>query len=425
MKQTLILPKHYHSKRDGIAVKFETFLCDAAGNIERPLQSGRNMITDWGMDNLPATTLMTLIDYLHLSDTTSTLKRLASTAGATLSFNDADPTTIAVTSDVNFFEAGDVNRTLKVDGIPEMLVTAYTNAQAVTCKARGGVWHPSYTPTGAIASAAAGIHYTNTASLATEFTRFNSKDTGTPVNNFETTDSVNSRFNCTKVFLSAVVTGTAWTVNQLGWGTNTTNVFGKANLGSPDTIDVGKRYRVALTVYFGFTPIDLSAVTVNWGGTVGSYTCDIRQERIGKPDDAGVSTNPDPGGRFNFLRPTTSSSVNGGWWTTAFTMSAIQWHDDAGFTNLNSRAGQNIAPNPHMFDGSYTTGNFNFNRTARWLETSTITAATGLFIGTKNTAASILQPCLTVRPTSGTITKANGYRVEIIFPIYWQRQLVN
>lgn len=425
MKSPLILPARYR-KQNSLSVKWETFLCDAAGRIERPLQSGRNMITDWGMDNLQATTIMTLIDYLHLGDTTQTLKRLAGSSSATLTLDDTNPASIAVTSDVNFFEAGDVNRTLKVDGVPEMLVTGYTNAQAVTAKARGSVWLPSYTPTGVIVSGAAGIHYTNTPSLATEFTRFNTKDTGTVVNDLEVTDSANSRFNCTKVFLSGVVSGSAWTVNQLGWGTNTTNCFGKANLGSPDTVAVGKRYRVELTVYFGFTPINLSAVTVNWGGTVGSYTCDIRQERIGKPGDIGSSSNPDPGGRYNFLRPTTVGTINAGWWTSAFTMDTTKWHDDGSFTNLNSRAGQNLQTSSGaLIDAAYTSGNFNFNRTARWFETSTITAATGLFIGTKNTAANILQPCLTVRPTSGTITKSNGYRVEIIFPIYWSRQLVN
>ena len=422
----LILPPRFHRKNNALSVKYETFLCDKDGKIERPLQSGRNMITDWGMDNLPATTLMTLIDYLHLGSTTETLKRLVSAAGATLSFNDSDPASIAVTSDLNFFESGDVNRTLKVDGVPEMLVTGYTNEQAVTCKARGSVWHPSYTPVGAVVSSSAGIHYTNTPSLATEFTRLTTKDTGTPVNNAEVTDSINSRFNCTKVFLSAVVTGSAWTVNQIGWGTNTTNCFGKANLGSPDVVAVGKRYRVALTVYYGFAPIDLSAVTVDWGATVGSYTCDIRQERIGFPEMNGSDSNPGVSNFINFLRVTAiDSTAFAGYWTGAFSMAAAAWNNDAGWTNLNGRTGRNDISGQCFFDASYVTGDFNKARTIRWLETATITSATGLWAGGIRAATNNVYPALTVRPTSGTISKANGYRVELIFPIYWQRQLVN
>lgn len=425
MKPPLILLPPRYRRNNNFAVRYQTFLCDAAGNVERPLQSGWNMITDFGMDNLATTAIGTLIDYLHVGSSTETMKRILS-GGVTISFDDSDPTTVVCTASSNFFDAADVGRTLKCDGVPEMLVTGYTSALIVTCKARAGVWHPSYTPVGAVVSGAAGIHYTNDPDLAAEFTRFNSKDTGAANNDAEITDSSNSRINIQKIFLSSVVSGSPWTINQLGWGTNTVNCFGKANLASPDAVAVGKRYRVQLNVYYGFTPIDLAAQTVNWGGTVGSYTCDIRQERIGFPAQDGNSLSGAQAG-YNFLRVTTlSGNTRVGYWTASFTLQTVQWLNDAGATSLHARTGRNeIAVNGNVYDSSYTTADFRKIRTVRWDESVTITAATALYANPYNGTTGFHYPALTVKPTSGTITKASGFRVELLFPIIWQRELLN
>lgn len=413
--KNLILPPHYRLPRgNALMVRFQTFLCDADGKIERPLQSGVNLITDWGMDNLPATDINTLIDYLHVGSSTETMKRTL-TGGVTVSFNDGTPNSMAVAASSNFFEAGDVNRTLKVDGVPEMLVTGFTDAQNITVKARAATWHPSYTPVGAVVSGAAGIHYTNAPTLGAEFTRFNTKDSGSANNSAEITESVSSRFNHQKIFLGDVVAGSPWTVNQIGWGTNTTNCFGKSNLASPDVVAVGKRYRVLLNVYNGFTPIDLSAQTINWGGTIGTYTCDLRMERINFPSGDGTT-----GAATCALRQTSmAASFRCGWFTGTVTLQTTQWNNDAGYTSISRTVNQYTPGSDVCIDASYVAGDFRRNRTFRWPSDLTITSATGLYMGSTGTF-----PSLTIKPTA-PITKANGHQADLIFPIIWQRLLVN
>ena len=422
MKPPLIqLPK------TSLAVRYETALCDRHGRIERILQRGENMITDWGMDQMAAANLGVLtsgnIAYLHLGSTTETLKRVLP-GGNSITINAADPAAVTVVAVTNFFEAGDVGRTLKIAAWAELLVTGYTDAQNITCKSRASLWPPGFSPPGSGPYTDAAIHYTSVSTMASEFTRFNTYDTSSANNNAELNDSANSRVIHQRIYLSAVVTGTAWTVNELGWGPNTTNCFGKANLGSPDVVAVGKRYRVQLQVFHAYTPIDLTGVVLDWGATVGSYTCAIRQERIGF--DEPISLGGAPANiSANFLRPATPAISGVGWWTAAFTLSSIAWCGDAGFTTLSGRTGR-VESSTVIFDSAYTSGDFRRTRTARWPDTVTITAAVGLYAGLNHTGTGAAHwPSLTIKPASGTITKAGGYRIDILFSVVWQRTLVN
>jgi hypothetical protein len=409
--------------RTGYGVRFQTELCDASGKVERVLTPWRrNMITDFGMNNLPVSGVHVLCNYLNLSSTGQTLKRLGGGVNFTVTWT--DPVTITVTTDAGFFVSGDAGRTLFInhDSWPELLIATFVNSQEVTCVARNSAWLPGFTPPTSPAGpyTDVGVHYTNLNTLAAEFTRFNTYDTGSANNNAELTDSANSRFIHQRIFLSGVVTGSDWTVNALGWSNNSANVLGQSTLSSADTIPVGKRYRVTLQVFSKYTPIDLSAVSLDWGATVGTHSCDIRQERLALDSRPGSTT--DPNNRFNILRPLTPTMLDRGWWTTAFTMSSVQWEGDAGFTNLFSRAGAN-QNSGNVTDTSYTNGTFYRQRTITWPETITITGAVALFAGAVN--ASTRYPCITIKPTSGTITKPSGWRIGLTIPLHWTRLLIN
>lgn len=398
----------------GLSVRYQTALCDRHGKIERILQEGTNMITDWGMDAMATTTIADNCDYLHLGSTTETLKRVLP-GGNSITLSGTDPAGITVTAASNFFEAADAGRVLKIAGWPELLVTAFTSATVVTVRSRASLWPPGFTPPGTGPFTDVGIHYTNVATLATEFTRYNTKDTGAANNDAELNDEANSRFIIQKIFLSAEVTGSSWTVNELGWGPNTTNCFGKTNLAAPDVIAVGKKYRVLLQVLNAFTPINLSAISLNWGATVGTYTCDVRQERIGKQFSGSSII-------YNLLDPIAPGNTQAGWWTGAFTMDTTRWQDGAGWDGLQARTGYNQTAAGMIIDTAYTAGNHRRTRTLRWPDAVAISGATGLWATVKST---FHWPSLTVRPTTGTITKASGHRIDLIFAIAWQRTLSN
>lgn len=401
-------------------VRFKTELCDAAGRVERTLTPWtNNLITDFGMNNLPVSGVHVLCNYLNLSSTGQTLKRVASGPDFTVTWT--DPVTINVTADAGFFEAGDVGRTLFInhDSWPELLITNFTSSQDIDCVARNSAWLPGFTPPASPAGpyTDVGVHYTNLNSLAAEFTRFNTYDTGSANNNAELNDSANSRWIHQRIFLSGVVTGSDWTINALGWSNNSANVFGQSTLGSADTVPVGKRYRVTLQVFSGYTPIDLSGVSLNWGATIGTHTCDLRQERISK--DSNTS-------RINPLVPLTFPAAQDNTFSqvSAFpSLASIQWEGDAGYTSL-GRSGNGTGYADMIFRSSYTSGTHTITHTARWPESVTITNATGLYIG-GGISATITFPGLTIRPTSSTITKPNGWRMELTIPIHWTRRLVN
>lgn len=401
-------------------VQFKTELCDADGRVERVLTPWtRNMITDFGMNNLPVSGVHVLCNYLNLSSTGQTLKRLGGGVEFTVTWT--SPTDITVTTDAGFFVSGDAGRTLFINaaGWPELQITNFVNSQEVDCVARNSAWLPGFTPPASPAGpyTDVGVHYTNLNTLAAEFTRFNTYDTGSANNNAQLTDSANSRFTHQRIFLSEVVGGSDWTVNALGWSNNSANVLGQATLGSADTIPVGKRYRVTLQVHSGYTPIDLSGVSLNWGATIGTHICDIRQERIGFDSR---STTGGGNGQQNVLNPRgIANTADNTYSTTAsFSLSNIVWEGDAGFTTV-SRAGTLYTD--MIFASSYTNGTFAKTLTGRWPENVTITNATGLSFGSMNGS----MPSLTIRPQSGTITKPNGWRMELAVPIHWTRALIN
>lgn len=398
-----------------LAVRYETALCDRHGRIERVLQRGRNTITNWGMDQLASQSVYTLINYLNLSSTQDTRKRQLQ-GGNQLTLTYTSESNIGVVADSNFFEAADAGRTLVVPGVPELKITVYTSQTQVTCATPGGFWLPGFTPPGApTAYSSAAVYYTNTNTLASHFTKFNTYDAGGQT---QSTDNSNSRFVHQRIYLSGVVAGSDWTVNQLGWsdGNGSNNCFGVANLPGADTVPVGKRYRVALTVYSGYTPVDLSGVSADWGATIGTYTLDIRQEYIGLDDDgSGV-----PGTVSNLLQPHSVDdqglTIVGGWTDNAYALVAPYWQGQTGGTQP---PGQEFSANGTAISlGSYTNGQFTRTKNIRWSDLQNIVNATAL-----TAAQGGGKPWLTLKPQSGTITKPSGFWADITLRIFWTRDL--
>lgn len=409
-------------------VRFKTELCDEHGNVERVLREGHNTITDWGMDQLASKTMTNLLAYLHLGTTADTRKRVGDGVNElTPTVTDASDVDISTVS--NFFEAGDVGRVLKIVGWPELVIDAYTDPQNVHCHARGDVWLPGFTP-GSGPFTDFGVHYTNVATLAAQFTKFNTFDTGAAGYNSESNDSANSRTILKRIWLSSVVSGSPWTIQQVGWsdGNGSNNCFGIANLGGTDAVAVGKRYRLTLEAYVAYTPIDLSGVSCNWGPDVGTISCDIRQERIGWDGNDGFEGggSSSPNGLYNFLRPFKPTSHHVLAWTSAFTMAGAKWYGDSGFdfTAAHGTVASSYNAGAWAMDGSYTSGTHQRTRTARWPEIFSFTNATGIAIGAL-WSTSAYWVWLTVKPVSGTITKASDTRIDLIFNIHWTRELLN
>jgi hypothetical protein len=435
----LWLPRPLNTGPQPLTVRFKTEICecDSRGRIVRvrPGQQGSNTITDWGMDALVTGTTFGLSAYLHLSDTLGPAKRPL-TGGTTLSVAVTSPTSITVTASAGFFAAGDAGNTLSITDFggsgqtQELQITSYTSATQVSCSTRQGAWLPGFTPgTGPFSQAA--VHFTSTNTLANQFTKFNSYDGSATNYRSQLNDSANHRFISQTIFLSGAVSGTAWTVNQLGWsdGNASNNVFGKVNLASPDIIGVGLKYRVQLQIYSAYTPINLSSVVLDWGATIGSYTVNVLQERIGY-DQSDSFYYDSTIYRHNFLRPAGFGSSYGtglrNWFlTTAQSPQSVLWAGDAGFTTVihTGMGGQT-----NVTDGAYTSGTHTKLRSVKWDDTIAFTAATWLGVGATSPYGShaFLGYALSIFPVSPTtFAKPAGYWCSLDFALFWTRAFSN
>lgn len=412
-----------HAARpSSIAVAYKTELCDAKGRVIRELQRGHNTITDFGMDSLATLRQDQLVNYLHLSDTTGPGERALS-GGTTLTLTLTSPTNIGVAASAGFFLVGDVGKTLSIDDLggvgqtQELKITAFTDSQHVTCSTRPGVWLPGFTPgTGPFGTA--GVHPTDTIVLANQFSKFNTYDNTSSHFDDERNDSGNSRSIHQRVYLSAINSGSTWTIRELGWsdGNAGNNVFGRVNLGSPDVVANGNRYRVTLQLFSGYTPIEIPSQSVNWGATIGTYDLYLRQEIV--PFD----TNDSFAQGFNFLRPKEpADKFATAWFTNTFTLNAVKWQDDSGYNEI-LRSGGN-ATGELSVDGSYTNGSHTKTRLVKWPDTVVITGATGLTVyGDTN---NVNRATLALKPNTGTIDKPAGFWAALTFDLYWTRSFTN
>ncbi len=361
-----------------LKVRFETAICDRHGRLERILQRGANTITNWGMDQLASTFPQNL----------------------------TSPTNISVVSDLSFFVASDAGRTLKLPNVPELKITIYTDTQHVTCQTPSGDWLPGFSVPGSPTNySVATIYFTDLSTLATYFTQFNTYDTGGAT---QTTDATNTQFIYERIFLGPAVSGSDWTVNQLGWsdGNGSHNCFGIANLASPDVISVGKKYRVKLNLYSTYTPLDLVGVAVNWGATIGNYTMNIRSVYFGY--ESSWTT---------ILQSLGGSGCRSNYRTDNPAMPSIYFQGQSGGTDpglwLGNAGGQNVS------FGSYTNGTYKRTKNIRWPDTQSITAAYALFVSEE----AGYRPMWVMKPQSGTVTKPIGYWCDWTFPVYWTRNL--
>lgn len=192
------------------------------------------------------------------------------------------------------------------------------------------------------------------------------------------------------------------------------NVFGKANLASPDTVALGQKYRVTLQVYSAYTPINLASFSANWGATIGTYDLAIKQEIIPKDTTSDLAR--------NFLMPWSNSiSSSGGicYWTNTFNLLALKWEGDAGYvTPPRSTSGMVGATYFWGALGSYTNGSHTRVKQVTLSDTIAITNATGITVDAYSSGGNY--PALTLKPNAGTITKPAGYAAKLTFPIVWR-----
>jgi hypothetical protein len=292
-------------------------------------------------------------------------------------------------------------------------ITAYSSSTVVTCSTRQGFWLTGSAPASGPYSSF-GVHFTSTITLNTQFTKFATYDTTASnynaVGSGSINDSGNSRFINQNIFLSAVVSGSAWTVNQLGWsdGNASNYVLGKVNLASPDVIAIGQRYRVQLQVFEGYTPLDIASQSVNWGATIGTYTLQMRTENIFGDGSDLLS----PHCLFN--------RASSGYRNSTHSMSATKWRGDAG-APYNVGGSSGFSGSTDLSDASYVGGSHTVARTWKIPDTWSFSGAYYVYIYNPGEGA----PIFSIVPTSGTIAKPAGYWAALTFNICWTRQLTN
>jgi hypothetical protein len=406
-----------------IMVRWRTWICDHKGEILRKGQEGLNMITDYGMDQLATTRTSSCIDYCVISSQTLGSTKRVMPGGTTLSLTSvSDPTNVPVVASANFFAPSDVGHTLYIDGLDqELKIIAYTDEKNITCATRPGVWLPGITPTlGPFSSA--GVHFTANCQISPELARFNSYDTGAPNYKTELTDYTNQRFIHQRIFLSGAA-GSPWTINWLAWSGSASsgaNLFGVVALTSPDTVAVGQKYRVQVQLFSGYTPINTSSFTANWGPTIGTYDLAIRTEVL-----VADSLNSN-GTLYCFLRPYLESPSAFGAWTNTFTLYGPTFQGDPGFPSNAGYHGAPASSSPSSSDVSqaaYISGQYMLNRTTKLTDTWALSSVTGLVLAQAGGGQYFQQ--ITLKPNSGTITKPSGYWAALTFPVYWTRALVN
>jgi hypothetical protein len=392
-----------------LTVRYTTSLCDSSGKVIRELQTGHNEITDWGMDAIATASKPSLCSVLNLSSALGPAARKGTGSGTVLTLAVVSPSNIGITTSAGFFLAGDVGETLYIDALgQELKIIAYASATSVTCATRQGFWLPTANP--ALTTATVfGVHFTSIAALTAQFTTVTTFDTAATNYYATLTDSPNSRFILQRIFLSDTVTGSPWTVNQLGWSNGSINCLGKANLASPDVIAVGQRYRVQLQVFSGYTPVNIASQTVDWGATIGAHDLAIKQETVYADGTNG-----------NFLDPLANlSAVAIHYSPTPITLAAVTWQGDPGYTPDNHPSLTAIDYSLTGTDAGYVSGTHYKARTLKMADTIALPAAAAFELGPTG------YPMLTVNLNSGTVTKPIGYWAALTFNICWTRGFTN
>lgn len=255
-RRKIYLPPHRLAGpgNSGFAVRWQTFLVDPKTGEETPLQSGHNMITDAGMNQWGSGLLD--FDKIHCTEDVVVLKRLPDPSNElTLTFSGPDSVSIASSS--GFFGVQDVDRVLKVDGWPELLITAFTDSQNITAKARGELWAPGFTPPASPSGPHTddwGVHYTNFGTLSTKKISLDSGSFDTTDPDYDTTtlDAANRRFVHKRAWVTASGISGGATIRALAWGVSDPTVsapMGVIALTSPDVIPSGKKYKVKASFY--------------------------------------------------------------------------------------------------------------------------------------------------------------------------------
>lgn len=404
-------------------VRYKTELVDDVTGEVTPLQEGHNMVTDimmnfMGADSGFSTSIATCQTYA----TAVVIKRVGGVSDLVTPVA-TTAASIAVTCNNGFFVAGDVGRSLKIAGWPELLITAFTSTTVVTCSCRNGAYPAGFTPS-ATPVAVFGVHYTNLikaylGTLGLDLTAF---DTSISGYNSEAYDNTANCFVAKRVWLSSAVTGSPVTVNMLAWGyaANSTPL-GVATLSTTDTIPVGKKYRVTAYYYTVVTGLSLTGVTMNLGPTIGTYTVDIMTENIDMtsgyasfidPINDGTSRLPGYGTGYTF--------------TAAFSLVATpQYNGKTGhtFPTALPGSGATIVACTVDFNGSYAAGSFNRVRRISVPSAGTHTSCTGFCVAIF--AGGYKMRLMTFKFTSGLYNKPNLYSWTASFGLDWTRELVN
>lgn len=213
----------------------------------------QNLITDVGLD-MPASYLWrNCFLYFAVGTGTRPTKRDSGTITASR-------TGTAVTASADFFEAGDVGRTLKLDSGAVTKITVVNSATVVTVADSGADAASEFT-----------VWYGNDSTHEAEYASFSADLTGT---NERTTAITGATITLRRTGISTAFAAPKQ-LREIGWRpTSSGNLFGRALIpGGGDSVAAGQQYKVQVELSITVSPATATAASNVGTGcdTAGSY----------------------------------------------------------------------------------------------------------------------------------------------------------
>jgi hypothetical protein len=384
-----VIPNHL-----AFGVVYEREILTArTGRVVRRSKAKRNMVTDYGLNQVASVDFTALFSHCVIGTGLQTVKR---DSGA-VTFTQVNNT---VSSSAGFFEAADVGRLFKRDSGEEVYITAFTNSQTVTV---GG---PSVT----LGAAEGTVWYVNTAILQTESKRIATYSTATNECGYSIDGDT---FTLWRSFLFAAETGTV-TYREIGWSHTAStgaNLVGRDLIpNGGDTLVSGQQYKVKVSFIWKAAPMvptEIGTPVDGWASTASHC--------IESPTPCG-SINSNGGGGNGFLSPAINQNV--GLTTFAGALVAPTSIDGNG-TNIGGYVSNTVKATTQL---GYVAGTYFRDRQVAF-ETTEYNSGGIRGFGFFRYAGNYYSNYRVL--LGSAVTKANTHRLTLTFRTSWSRVLVN
>jgi len=400
----------------GFGVKIETEVLSPSGLVIGG-NRGHNMLTDGFMEGLTVKS-----SYLIFRDDTTEIAcldqevvtRRDPQADNNLTVTYTDAANITLTASDGFFEEADVDRTLKIDGWPELLITGYTSTQEVAATARGGVWLPSFTPPASPAGPYANnwaVHYTNVGFTNPPVITLNEDNYDHDDPDYckkVVVDPNTGPFEYKRAFVSDIIGGGA-TIRTICWGTlspHTNTPYGVFHLANPDVIPPNGKYRVKFTLTIDIPAINQQNVALDLGPYLGTVNADVYSQHI---NSNGCFYVPKYSG--------TNKTINSYYSASQLSVPSVVYD----FGNFPEPSEPLLGA--FVYDASYTTGSHNQTFAGALLASDAADKSGVVVQGivTREAQSDYISPV--VINLDAQITMVEGVWAKALFQMFWTRNL--